>query len=721
MKAVRYERTQIRLIDMPIRIKSTRKNNLTIFFGIFLVSMLFVPPSMPITEASSDIPSWIKNNADWWADGKIDNASFLKGIEYLVENFIINIPPNRKITTDSGLLQVDKFAYELPKRSETTEVNIYGKFDNWSGNSVSIKIVRPDGKIDALSTMSSGKFEYVYVIKSDFPSGNYQLSASSVKDELGVISFKLNSLKDEHEKSIPIWIRNNAGWWADGQIDDSSFVSGLQFLIKEGIIKVEQKKVDKSASFAPGIDENLRMYQTKLPAAVVSKGVFSAIVVHATHNDYCSIEENRITAAYGKMTEIALKKNTRNDPVQVVAVCMKLDVIKESSYPLVLKELGANRSNVMIFIGDLEANFESYMIKDALGWWRCEADYTSKWSFKGCGTHIIVVCDECVRPDFQDPEDVIARGMVTLVHEIGHHNLFEENFGPTVFGGSLHNAQAEIDYCNEGGVLESNLCKKLIETIPIMGKTYPVMNLNFLKNNWKEIDRIVEDDKITNWVGCKRSNYENGITGNCVTEISTTQNSSEDNIQSTQRDLSDEQKVPEVTTSFKKFNDPRNKFTVEYPDNWLVYSGEDTGNDALVAFDDQYDWRTDVQVFRYDDDTLNNRSDYEVLLAMKINHEQSCVDETFATGNRQCSNFKIVDSYVLQTSDNQKLYLVEETYTIEWEDYLIGQGNPMVTTIGLIYDEDGIGSWEIFSESFRSVFDSHSDKIIHMMKSFSLK
>ena len=40
------------------------------------------------------------------------------------------------------------------------------------------------------------------------------------------------------ETSIPDWIKNNAGWWADGQIDDGSFVSGLQFLIKEGVIKV---------------------------------------------------------------------------------------------------------------------------------------------------------------------------------------------------------------------------------------------------------------------------------------------------------------------------------------------------------------------------------------------------------------------------------------------------------------------------------------------------
>jgi len=38
--------------------------------------------------------------------------------------------------------------------------------------------------------------------------------------------------------SIPAWIKNNAGWWADGQIDDDSFVQGIEFLIKEGIITI---------------------------------------------------------------------------------------------------------------------------------------------------------------------------------------------------------------------------------------------------------------------------------------------------------------------------------------------------------------------------------------------------------------------------------------------------------------------------------------------------
>ena len=38
---------------------------------------------------------------------------------------------------------------------------------------------------------------------------------------------------------VPSWVKNNAGWWAEGTIDDSAFVQGIQFLIKEGILRVQ--------------------------------------------------------------------------------------------------------------------------------------------------------------------------------------------------------------------------------------------------------------------------------------------------------------------------------------------------------------------------------------------------------------------------------------------------------------------------------------------------
>ena len=42
---------------------------------------------------------------------------------------------------------------------------------------------------------------------------------------------------------IPSWVKSNAGWWADGTITDSEFISGVEFLINDGIIVVPQTTV----------------------------------------------------------------------------------------------------------------------------------------------------------------------------------------------------------------------------------------------------------------------------------------------------------------------------------------------------------------------------------------------------------------------------------------------------------------------------------------------
>ena len=88
------------------------------------------------------IPDWIRNNAGWWAEGEIDDSSFLQGIQYLIKEKIMLIPQTEKL-------------------SDT-----------------------------------------------------------------------------EYGQLVPTWVKNNAGWWAEGEIDDNTFVSGIQYLIKIGVIKV---------------------------------------------------------------------------------------------------------------------------------------------------------------------------------------------------------------------------------------------------------------------------------------------------------------------------------------------------------------------------------------------------------------------------------------------------------------------------------------------------
>ena len=56
--------------------------------------------------------------------------------------------------------------------------------------------------------------------------------------DIEIDSNPLIGLIDGEEPKIPSWIKNNAGWWADGAIDDDSFVQGIQFLIKEGIMRI---------------------------------------------------------------------------------------------------------------------------------------------------------------------------------------------------------------------------------------------------------------------------------------------------------------------------------------------------------------------------------------------------------------------------------------------------------------------------------------------------
>ncbi len=62
-----------------------------------LENPLFEKNTSPEIIPSEEIPNWIKTNAGWWADGSIDDDSFVGGIQYLIENGIMKIP-----TTSQG-------------------------------------------------------------------------------------------------------------------------------------------------------------------------------------------------------------------------------------------------------------------------------------------------------------------------------------------------------------------------------------------------------------------------------------------------------------------------------------------------------------------------------------------------------------------------------------------------------------------------------------------
>ncbi len=56
----------------------------------------------------------------------------------------------------------------------------------------------------------------------------------------GVIQIPIIPADNGAESSAfaPSWIKDTAGWWAEGFVSDSEFVNGLQYLISQGIITV---------------------------------------------------------------------------------------------------------------------------------------------------------------------------------------------------------------------------------------------------------------------------------------------------------------------------------------------------------------------------------------------------------------------------------------------------------------------------------------------------
>ena len=55
-------------------------------------------------------------------------------------------------------------------------------------------------------------------------------------------------IEELQSQTIPKWIKNNAAWWSDQQISDSDFVSGIEYLIKNGIINIPGVEVGTSSA-----------------------------------------------------------------------------------------------------------------------------------------------------------------------------------------------------------------------------------------------------------------------------------------------------------------------------------------------------------------------------------------------------------------------------------------------------------------------------------------
>jgi len=76
----------------------------------------------------------------------------------------------------------------------------------------------------------------------------FQVSESSFLSTPNEISTVDNTFTQTEVKDIPIWVKNNANWWHQRQIDDSDFISGIEYLIEQNIINMPKTEVSDSVS-----------------------------------------------------------------------------------------------------------------------------------------------------------------------------------------------------------------------------------------------------------------------------------------------------------------------------------------------------------------------------------------------------------------------------------------------------------------------------------------
>ena len=85
-------------------------------------------------------------------------------------------------------------------------------------------------------TMTNSDPTGVHTFTSGFDDAFTQGIQFLIKEK--IVDVESISQSSTEAKEIPTWVKNNVKWWADGSIDEGSFVTGIEFLIKEGIISV---------------------------------------------------------------------------------------------------------------------------------------------------------------------------------------------------------------------------------------------------------------------------------------------------------------------------------------------------------------------------------------------------------------------------------------------------------------------------------------------------
>jgi hypothetical protein len=207
-----------------------------------------------------DLPEAMINIDDFSADDRIvhivvsqkELQEIFSNNEFGENKITMTVKPENDLplsgVTENGQFKVNLWWDSELKSGQTTILyfDILDTFlkDRPIAASYDLKIFHDGKQISETNNVSSDSKEesnrYEFLIPEDV-SGIINIKFEKL-DESKVANLEIPLIVDRKdsrsEYQIPEWVKNNAGWWADGQIPDSAFIDGVEFLIKEEIIVV---------------------------------------------------------------------------------------------------------------------------------------------------------------------------------------------------------------------------------------------------------------------------------------------------------------------------------------------------------------------------------------------------------------------------------------------------------------------------------------------------
>lgn len=206
----------------PIEEKDPRSqeiDNLVILYHELLHGQLML-------DAITSSEEWRDDVCNKLPDDKVDYSYSDK--QHIVINPLQSDFASQLVNQNNGV-----FFLEEIDPSETDN----GSFSKMIGNRLDNPALANSGIKVTYRGINTDKLEVTFPENDIAISGNLK---DNTKD--GIIwlyAFAVPVQNKEIDPNIPQWIKNNAAWWSDGTITDSEFITAIEFLIANDIMKIQ--------------------------------------------------------------------------------------------------------------------------------------------------------------------------------------------------------------------------------------------------------------------------------------------------------------------------------------------------------------------------------------------------------------------------------------------------------------------------------------------------